>query len=410
MLRINENYLKLPGNYLFAEIKNRVNDYKAKNPQANVISLGIGDVTQPLNDEIINALHSAVDDMAREESFKGYGPDQGYKFLIDSIIENEYTARGVSLEHDEIFISDGAKCDTGNFQEIFGLDNTIAVTDPVYPVYVDTNAMAGRTGEYSKGKWSNVIYMPCTAENNFTPELPDRTADIIYLCSPNNPTGTTLSRDELKKWVGYAKSNGSIILYDAAYSSYITDKDVPRSIYEVEGAKEVAVEFRSFSKKAGFTGTRCAYTVVPKNLVVKSDNNEDVSLNRLWARRVSTKFNGVSYIIQKGAAAIYTEEGKKQTAETISYYMENARIIREGLAELGLTVFGGVNAPYIWLKTPDGMTSWKLFDKLLNEVNVVGTPGSGFGPSGEGYFRLTAFGSRLNTIEAVKRIKEGLRV
>jgi len=410
MLKINENYLKLPGNYLFAEIRNKVNDFKAKNPNADVISLGIGDVTRPLNNEIVSALHKAVDDMAVAKTFKGYGPDQGYSFLVEEIISNEYTTRGVELSADEIFISDGAKCDTGNFQEIFGTDNTIAVTDPVYPVYVDTNAMAGRTGEFLDGKWSNVIYMPCTAENNFIPDLPDKNADIIYLCSPNNPTGTTLSKEELKKWVDYAKSKGSVILYDAAYSAYITDDEVPHSIYEIEGAKEVAVEFRSYSKKAGFTGTRCAYTVVPKALVVKSEGGDEVSLNKLWARRVSTKFNGVSYIIQKGAAAIYTDEGKKQIEDTIKYYMENAKIIRDGLIELGLTVFGGVNAPYIWLKTPLGMTSWELFDKLLNEVNVVGTPGSGFGPSGEGYFRLTAFGSRENTIEAVKRIKAGLKV
>lgn len=410
MLKINENYLKLPGNYLFAEIKNRVNAFKAKNPDKEIISLGIGDVTQPLNDEIITALHSAVDDMAVAETFKGYGPDQGYRFLIDAIIENEYKCRGIALEHDEIFISDGAKCDTGNFQEILGIDNTIAVTDPVYPVYIDTNAMAGRTGEFVDGRWSNVIYMPCTAENNFTPDLPEKTADIIYLCSPNNPTGTTLSKKELTKWVNYAISKGSVILYDAAYSAYITDTEVPHSIYEIEGAKKVAVEFRSYSKKAGFTGTRCAYTVVPKSLIIKSEDGTDISLNKLWARRVSTKFNGVSYIIQKGAAAIYTKAGKKQTADTIEYYMENARIIRKGLEEMGLSVFGGVNAPYIWLKTPEGMTSWELFDKLLNEVNVVGTPGSGFGPSGEGYFRLTAFGSRENTIEAVRRIKTGLKV
>lgn len=410
MLKINENYLKLPGNYLFAEIKNRVNAYKDQNPETNIISLGIGDVTQPLNDEIVCALHNAVDDMSVSETFKGYGPDQGYRFLIDAIIENEYNSRGISLEHDEIFISDGAKCDTGNFQEIFGIDNTIAVTDPVYPVYIDTNAMAGRTGEFIDGRWSNVIYMPCTSENDFTPDLPEKTADIIYLCSPNNPTGTTLSKSELKKWVDYALENGSVILYDAAYSAYITDEEVPHSIYEIEGAKNVAVEFRSYSKKAGFTGTRCAYTVVPKSLSVKSENGNDISLNKLWARRVSTKFNGVSYIIQKGAAAVYTESGKKQTADTIDYYMENAKIIRKGLEELGLSVFGGVNAPYIWLKTPAGMSSWELFDKLLKEVNVVGTPGSGFGPSGEGYFRLTAFGSRENTIEAVRRIKAGLKV
>ncbi len=410
MLKINENYLKLPGNYLFAEIKNRVNKYKASNPGANVISLGIGDVTQPLNEEIVRALHNAVDDMSKGDTFKGYGPDQGYDFLINAIIENDYRSRGVELDQDEIFVSDGAKCDTGNFQEIFGTDNTIAVTDPVYPVYVDTNAMAGRTGDFIDGRWSNVIYMPCTAENNFKPELPSKSADIIYLCSPNNPTGTTLGRDELKKWVDYASANGSIILYDAAYAAYISEDDVPRSIFEIDGAKKVAVEFRSYSKKAGFTGTRCAYTVVPKELMAKSSDGSEVSINKLWARRVSTKFNGVSYIIQKGAAAVYTEEGKKQTAETIAYYMKNASIIREGLREIGLEVYGGINAPYIWLRTPEGMTSWELFDKLLNEVNVVGTPGSGFGPSGEGYFRLTAFGTRENTVEAVRRIKEGLKI
>ncbi|MBN2559122.1 MAG: LL-diaminopimelate aminotransferase [Clostridia bacterium] len=408
MLKLNENYLKLPGNYLFAEIKNRVNAYKALHPQAEVISLGIGDVTRPLDKKIIDTLHEAVDEMAAAETFKGYGPDQGYRFLIDAILENEYAAKGVALEPDEIFISDGAKCDTGNFQEIFGLDNTIAVTDPVYPVYIDTNAMAGRAGAFENGRWSNVIYMPCTAENNFAPALPKTKADIIYLCSPNNPTGTVMSREELKKWVDYAMENGSVILFDAAYSAYITEDDVPGSIYEIEGAKETAVEFRSYSKKAGFTGTRCAYTVVPKALKARSDNGEWVSLNKLWARRVSTKFNGVSYIIQKGAAAVYTDEGKRQTANTIAYYMENARIIREGLREMGFQVFGGVNAPYIWLKVPGSMTSWQFFDKLLNEVNVVGTPGSGFGPSGEGYFRLTAFGSRENTQKAIRRIQEGL--
>lgn len=410
MLKINENYLKLPGNYLFAEIKNRVTEYMGGNPEADVISLGIGDVTQPLKDEVIRALHNAVDNMSKEDTFKGYGPDQGYEFLVDAILENEYKSRGVDLEADEIFISDGAKCDTGNFQEIFGIDNTIAVTDPVYPVYVDTNAMAGRTGEYIDGKWTNVIYMPCTAENDFKPELPGRKADIIYLCSPNNPTGTTLDKEQLAKWVDYATKNGSIILYDAAYSAYITNDDVPKSIYEIEGAKKVAVEFRSFSKKAGFTGTRCAYTVVPKELAVYASDGSKVLLNKLWARRVSTKFNGVSYIIQRGAAAVYTEEGKRQTADTIAYYMENAKIIRKGLTDIGLEVFGGVDAPYIWLRTPEGMTSWDLFEKLLKEVNVVGTPGSGFGPGGEGYFRLTAFGSRGNTVEAVRRIKEGLKI
>jgi LL-diaminopimelate aminotransferase len=410
MLRINENYLKLPGNYLFAEIRNRLNKYKAQNPEANVISLGIGDVTQPLNEEIVNALHRAVDDMSKGETFKGYGPDQGYDFLINEIIANDYNTRGVNLEPDEIFISDGAKCDTGNFQEIFGTENTIAVTDPVYPVYIDTNAMAGRTGDYIDGRWTNVIYMPCTAENEFKPELPKRKADIIYLCSPNNPTGTSLGKEELKKWVDYAIDNGSVILYDAAYAAYISEEDIPRTIFEVEGAKKVAVEFRSYSKKAGFTGTRCAYTVVPKELVARASDGTMVSINKLWARRVSTKFNGVSYIIQRGAAAVYTDEGKRQTADTIRYYMENAAIIREGLKEIGLEVYGGINAPYIWLRTPEGISSWELFDKLLNEVNVVGTPGSGFGPSGEGYFRLTAFGTRENTLEAIKRIKEGLKI
>jgi len=410
MLKLNENYLKLPGNYLFAEIKNRVNDFKAKNPDAKIISLGIGDVTQPLNEEIITALHKAVDDMASGETFKGYGPDQGYSFLIDAIIENEYSARGIELLPEEVFVSDGAKCDTGNFQEIFGTDNTIAVTDPVYPVYIDTNAMAGRTGEYKDGRWSNVIYMPCTAENGFKPSLPEKRADIIYLCSPNNPTGTTLGRDDLIKWVDYAEENGSVILYDAAYSAYISESDVPGSIYEIEGAKKVAVEFRSYSKKAGFTGTRCAYTIVPRELTYTASDGTEVSLNRMWARRVSTKFNGVSYIIQRGAAAVYTKEGKEQTADTIDYYMQNAAIIRDGLAEMGLEVYGGINAPYIWLRAPGGMTSWELFDKLLKEVHVVGTPGSGFGPSGEGYFRLTAFGTRENTLEAVRRIKEGLKI
>ncbi|MCK5811821.1 MAG: LL-diaminopimelate aminotransferase [Clostridiales bacterium] len=410
MAKVNENFLKLPGNYLFAEIKKRINQFSEANPKADIIKLGIGDVTRPLIDEVITQLHSGVDDMANEATFKGYGPDQGYTFLLEAIIENEYVSRGVSFDNYEIFLSDGAKCDTGNFQEIFGIDNIIAVSDPVYPVYVDTNAMAGRTGEFINGKWNKVVYMPCTEDNNFTPQPPNQKADLIYLCSPNNPTGTTMSREDLTKWVAYAKENKSIILYDAAYSDYISEDDGVKTIYEIDGAKEVAVEFRSFSKKAGFTGTRCAFTVVPKELMAYTTEGEAISLNKLWARRVATKFNGVSYIVQKGAAAVYSPDGKKQTKAVIDYYMENAKIIREGLKSIGLKVFGGVNAPYIWLQTPDNMSSWDFFDKLINEVYVVGTPGSGFGPSGEGYFRLTAFGSRENTIKAIERIKQSLKV
>ena len=408
MAKINENYLKLPGNYLFAEIRKRVDLFVKNNPKANIIKLGIGDVTQPLISEVISSMHHAIDDMAVKETFKGYGPDQGYDFLIDEIIKNEYNARGVQLIKNEIFISDGAKCDTGNFQEIFGLDNIIAVSDPVYPVYIDTNAMAGRTGEFIDGKWSKVVYMSCTEENNFTPQIPNEKVDLIYLCSPNNPTGTTISNKELKKWVDYAKENKAIILYDAAYSDYISEEGVARSIYEIEGAKEVAIEFKSFSKKAGFTGTRCAFTVVPKEVKGYTDKGKSINLNQLWARRVATKFNGVSYIVQKGATAVYSEKGKKETRKVIDYYMKNAQIIREGLISMGLKVFGGINAPYIWLQTPNNMTSWEFFDKLLKEVNVVGTPGAGFGPNGEGYFRLTSFGSRENTIEAMKRIKNKL--
>lgn len=410
MVKINENFLKLPGNYLFAEIKKRVEAFSKENPTANIIKLGIGDVTLPLTETVIDEMHKAVDDMAHKETFKGYGPDHGYEFLIDAIIENEYETRGVSLSRDEIFISDGAKCDTGNFQEIFGTDNIIAVSDPVYPVYVDTNAMAGRTGEFTDGKWTNVVYMPCTEANDFTPQLPKEKADIIYLCSPNNPTGTTISREHLTEWVKYAKENKAVILFDAAYSDYIKDDSEVKSIYEIEGAKEVAVEFKSFSKKAGFTGTRCAFTVVPKQAAAYKEDGTPVFMNGLWARRVATKFNGVSYIVQKAAAAVYTEKGKEQARKVIDYYMENARIIREGLISIGLTVYGGVNAPYIWLKTPDNMPAWDFFDKLLNEVHVVGTPGSGFGPSGEGFFRLTAFGSRENTIMAIEAIKKSLSI
>lgn len=405
-VRINENYLKLRGGYLFAEVGRRVTAFKQRNPHARVISLGIGDVTGPLPGAVIEGLHRAVEEMGHADTFKGYGPEQGYDFLIKRIIEYDYRSRGVDLEEDEVFISDGSKCDTGNIQEIFGVDNVVAVIDPVYPVYVDTNVMAGRAGDPDEsGKYEGIVYLPCTEENNFIPPLPDRRVDIIYLCYPNNPTGTTLSRSELKKWVDYARDNKSVILYDAAYEAYIREEDVPHSIYEIKGAKDVAIEFRSFSKTAGFTGTRCAYTVVPKKVMGYTNEGEAVPLNRLWNRRQTTKFNGVSYIVQRGAAAIYTEEGQKQVRELIDYYMTNAAIIRNGLLEMGFKVFGGINAPYIWLKIPDGMDSWAFFDILLNEAHVVGTPGIGFGPSGRGYFRLTAFGSREDTIEAVERLR-----
>lgn len=408
MALVNENYLKLPGSYLFAEIARRVNKFKEEHPDADIIRLGIGDVTQPLAPASIEAMHKAVDEMAKAETFRGYGPEQGYSFLIQQIIEKDYAARGITIAEDEVFISDGSKCDVGNIQEIFGLENKVAITDPVYPVYLDTNVMAGRTGNIVDGMFEGVTYMPCTAENGFIPAFPSERVDLIYLCSPNNPTGTTLSKDQLKAWVTYAKENDSIILFDSAYEAYITEEDVPRSIYEVEGAREVAIEFRSFSKNAGFTGTRCAYTVVPKELMGKTKDGQEVSLNRLWNRRQTTKFNGTPYITQRGAAAIYTEEGQKQVQAMVGYYMENAKIIREGLAEAGLTFYGGVNAPYIWLKTPNNMDSWSFFDKLLSEAHIVGTPGAGFGPSGEGYFRLTAFGNKENTIKAVERIKTRL--
>ena len=405
MAYINENYLKLPGSYLFAEIGRRVNAFKNEKPEADIIKLGIGDVTKPLVPATIKALHSAVDEMSAEETFRGYGPEQGYGFLAEKIVKYDYNGLGIGT--DEIFISDGAKSDTGNMQEIFSLDNVVAVTDPVYPVYVDSNAMSGRIGDYFKetGKWSKLVYLPCTAENGFIPSLPEQKVDMIYLCYPNNPTGTTLTKSQLKVWVDYARENKAVILFDAAYEAYITEDDIPHSIYEVEGAKDVAIEFRSFSKNAAFTGTRCAYTVVPKTVKAYTGSGEAVELNRLWNRRQTTKFNGVPYIIQRGAESIYTDAGQSQIRETIKYYMENARIIREGIESIGLKVFGGVNAPYIWLKTPDGYDSWQFFDKLLNEVFVVGTPGVGFGPSGQGYFRLTAFGSRENTIKAIERVK-----
>ena len=401
MFKINDNYLKLPGSYLFSTIGKKVKEYKSNNPDKKVISLGIGDVTLPLAPAVISALHNAVDEMGKKESFKGYSPDLGYEFLRQAIADNDYRARGVDIALDEIFISDGAKSDSGNIQEIFDLDNKIAVCDPMYPVYVDSNAMAGRCGDYQpqQGRWSNVIYMPCTKGNNFSPQLPKEAPDIIYLCFPNNPTGATISRSELQQWVDYANRVGAVIIYDAAYEAYITEEGLPHTIYECEGAKSCAIEIRSFSKNAGFTGTRLGFTVIPKELKCG-----DVSLNSLWARRHGTKFNGAPYIIQAAGAAIYTEEGKRQTREQINYYMNNAKIIREALVKVGYTVSGGINAPYIWMETPNRMTSWEFFDLLLTKANVVGTPGSGFGPSGEGYFRLTAFGSYENTLEAVDRI------
>ncbi len=403
MFKINENYLKLPGSYLFSTIGKKVKEFSAANPDKKIIRLGIGDVTLPLVPAVISALHSSVDEMALKETFKGYAPDLGYEFLRQAIAEQDYKSRGVTIAIDEIFVSDGAKSDSANIQEIFGEDNKIAVCDPVYPVYVDSNVMAGRTGTYNPetGKWSNVIYMPCTKENQFAPELPEETPDLIYLCFPNNPTGSTISKDALQKWVDYANKVGAVIIYDAAYEAYISEEDVPHTIYECEGAKTCAIELRSYSKNAGFTGTRLGFTVIPKELKCG-----DVSLNSLWARRHGTKFNGAPYIIQAAGAAIYTEEGRKQTKEQIAYYMNNARLIREGLQSAGFTVSGGVNAPYIWMETPKGMTSWDFFDHLLEKVNVVGTPGSGFGPSGEGYFRLTSFGSYESTLEAIERIKK----
>ncbi len=406
MAYVNENYLKLQGSYLFSNIAKKVKAYKEQNPSAEIISLGIGDVTLPLPDACIKAMHKAVDEMADKSTFRGYGPEQGYAFLTEKIIANDYAPKGIKLETDEIFVSDGSKSDTGNIGDILGTSNTVAVTDPVYPVYVDTNVMGGRSGEFSYGHWSNITYLPCTADNGFVPSLPDKKVDIIYLCFPNNPTGTTITRTELKKWVDYARKNKALILYDAAYEAYISESDVAHSIYEIDGAKEVAIEFRSFSKNAGFTGTRCAFCVVPKELYAYTKSGEKVSLNSLWNRRHTTKFNGTPYIIQRGAEAAYSPEGKEQIKSMIAYYMENAKIIRGGIKELGFSVFGGVNAPYIWLKTPGKLTSWEFFDILLNEANVVGTPGVGFGPSGEGYFRLTAFGSRENTVEAVSRIKK----
>ena len=402
MVTVNQNYLKLPGSYLFSTIGKKVRAYKEENPDKEVISLGIGDVTQPLVPAIIDALHGAVEEMAHAETFHGYAPDLGYEFLRRAIAKNDYQDRGCDVAADEIFVSDGAKCDSSNIQEIFSLDNKIAVCDPVYPVYVDSNVMAGRTGTYDTKTetWSDVIYMPCLADNNFAPELPKETPDLIYLCFPNNPTGSTITKAQLQEWVDYANKVGAVIIYDAAYEAYISENDVPHSIYECEGAKTCAIELKSFSKNAGFTGVRLGYTVIPKELKCNG-----TALNPLWARRHGTKYNGAPYIVQRAGEAVYSAAGKEQLAKQVAYYMNNAKTIKEGLASAGYTVSGGVNAPYIWLKTPDRMTSWEFFDFLLENANVVGTPGSGFGPSGEGYFRLTAFGTYENTLAAIERIK-----
>lgn len=407
MLKINENYLDLQDSYLFSTIAKKVEAYKKENPDKEVIKMGIGDVTRPIVPAIVEAMHKAVDEMQVKETFKGYGPEQGYEFLRDKISEYDYKKRGVNISSDEIFVSDGSKCDVANILDILGNENKVAITDPVYPVYLDTNVMIGSAGKYNeeKGIYENIVYVPIKAENDFIPELPDNKVDLIYLCLPNNPTGTVLSKDELQKWVNYAKENNALILFDSAYERYITEENIVHSIYEIEGAKEVAIEFRSFSKTAGFTGIRCAYTVIPKEIkVTTKDGAKEIVLNSLWNRRMCTKFNGVSYITQRAAESVYTEEGQKQIKENINYYMENARIIREGLSKAGFVTYGGVNAPYIWLKVPEGLTSWEFFDKLLNEKQIVGTPGVGFGPSGEGYFRLTAFGTRENTIKAMERI------
>ncbi len=407
MIKINENFLELQESYLFATIAKKVAEYSKENPDKKIIKLGIGDVTRPIPDAVLEAMHKAVDEQAHTETFRGYGPEQGYDFLREKIKEYDYKTRGVDIDISEIFVSDGAKCDCGNIVDIFAKDNKVAITDPVYPVYLDTNVMAGRSGKYDKesGKYKNIVYIPATSENNFVPQLPKEKVDMIYLCYPNNPTGTTLTKAQLAEWVKYAKKNKAIILFDAAYEAFISDEDVPHTIYEIEGAKEVAIEFRSYSKTAGFTGIRCAYIIIPKELKGYTESGEEVELNKLWNRRHCTKFNGVSYVTQRAAEAIYTDEGKRQVRENINYYKENAKIIKQGLEEAGYTVYGGTNSPYVWLKLPDGMKSWDFFDKLLSEANVVGTPGVGFGPSGEGYFRLTGFGTKENTKEAIERIK-----
>lgn len=402
-MRINDKYGKLPGSYLFAEIARRLKLYQKQHPDADIIKLGIGDVTQPLVPAVIEAMHAAVDEMGKKETFRGYGPDYGYDFLVNAIREHDYAPYGVELDYDEVFISDGAKCDVGNIQELFSADAVIAVTDPVYPVYVDSNAMAGRAGEYIDGKWNRLVYLPCNAENGFVPELPKEHVDVLYLCYPNNPTGTVLTKAQLKVFVDWAKANDTLIIYDSAYKAFITEPGIPHSIYEVEGALDVAIECCSYSKTAGFTGTRCAYMIVPHRVKGLNGNGESVELNAMWKRRMSTKFNGVSYPVQRAAAAIYTPEGKAQVEAVIKGYLQNARVIHDGLIARGIEVYGGVNSPYIWMKVPGGMDSWTFFDRLLDQCHVVGTPGAGFGPSGEGYFRLTAFNTLEATEEAVRR-------
>ncbi|MDB9451279.1 LL-diaminopimelate aminotransferase [Dolichospermum circinale] len=411
MATINDNYLKLKAGYLFPEIARRVNAFAQANPDAKIIRLGIGDVTEPLPEACRTAMIKAVEDMGDRSSFKGYGPEQGYNWLREKIATHDFQARGAAIEADEIFISDGSKCDSGNILDIFGKNNIIAVTDPVYPVYVDTNVMAGNTGDVNeKGEYGGLVYLPVTAENNFTAEIPSQKVDLIYLCFPNNPTGATATKEHLQAWVNYAKANGSIIFFDAAYEAFITDPTLPHSIFEIEGARDCAIEFRSFSKNAGFTGTRCALTVVPKTLTAKAADGSNVEIWKLWNRRQSTKFNGVSYIIQRGAEAVYSEAGQTQIKALVNFYLDNAKIIREELTNAGLSVYGGVNAPYVWVKTPHGLSSWEFFDKLLETVNVVGTPGSGFGAAGEGYFRISAFNSRENVEEAMKRITAKFKV
>ncbi len=410
MALVNEHFLKLSNNYLFADIAKKVNAFKVSHPQIKVISLGIGDVTQPLCPAVIEAMHKAVEEMAQKATFRGYGPERGYDFLREAIIKNDYASRGIHLDASEVFINDGAKSDTGNIGEIVRWDNSVGVTDPIYPVYIDSNVMSGRAGVLENGKWSNVTYMPCTAENNFIPAIPDHRVDLIYLCYPNNPTGTVLSKNELHKWVNYALKNDTIIFYDAAYESFIQEDSIPHSIYEIKGAKKVAIEFRSFSKTAGFTGIRCGYTVIPKELTAETiDGKQRVELNHVWDRRQSTKFNGTSYISQRAAEAIYTPEGKQQIRETINYYMANAKMMTDTLTQLGLKVFGGKNAPYLWVKTPDNIGSWAFFEQMLYGAGVVCTPGVGFGPSGEGYIRLTAFGNRSDCEEAMQRLTSMLK-
>jgi len=409
MAKVNDNFLKLAPSYLFSTIAKKVNAFKEANPDKKIIRLGIGDVTQPLAPAVIEAMHKAVDEMASSDTFRGYGPEQGYDFLQKAIIENDFAPRGIELSVDEVFVNDGAKSDTGNIGDILATNNIIGVTDPIYPVYIDSNVMAGRAGECKDGLWSNIVYMPCNGENDFTPSLPSQKVDVVYLCYPNNPTGTVITREQLKKWVDYALENDVLIMYDAAYEAYIQDETIPHSIYEIEGAKKVAIEFHSYSKTAGFTGTRCGYTVVPKEVTATDKDGNRIALNKIWLRRQCTKFNGTSYITQRGAEAIYSPEGKKQVKATIDYYMQNASIMKAAFAEMGIKTYGGENAPYIWVRCPKGMTSWEFFDALLEEANVVGTPGVGFGPAGEGYFRFTAFGKKEDCEEAMERLKKWLK-